>query len=81
MEANMAEQADYLFAVKEHADGTPWIMLEPRGKQLPVLAAGFLGFDLRPGTSYEQAREVAACLNEHIETVSFTDLSNARRRE
>jgi hypothetical protein len=67
------DRADYLFKVSEHSDGTPWIFLElRRSPNLPVLGDGFLGLDLRPGISFEEAKRIAAFLNEHIDCVSAT---------
>src|ERR1700730_905992 len=53
--SSKTERAQYRFTVKEYAAGTPWIMFELlRSPDLPVLGDGFLGMDLRPGTSYEE---------------------------
>lgn len=66
------EHADYLFAVKEHRDGSPFIMLEPRSGDLKVLGDGFLTLELAEGTSTQQARELADRLNGAVERVSYT---------
>ncbi len=68
------DRADYLFAVKEGADGTPWIMLEPRRQDLEVLRPrrSFLGLDLNPGTSLEEAGKIADYLNHRIRSVACT---------
>lgn len=62
----------YLFRVTTFHDGTPWIALDPLYRHLPLLKAGMLGFDLKPGTSHAKAEEIAAFLNEHIEQISYT---------
>lgn len=70
------DRAHYRFTVKEYAGGTPWIMLElQREPDLPVLKDGFLGLDLRPGTSYEEAKRIADLLNDNIESVAATTSS------
>lgn len=38
---------------------------------------GFLGIELRDKTNHQLAQEIAQYLNEHIEFVSYTDLSDA----
>ncbi len=40
--------------------------------RLKVLGQGFVGFDLKPGTSYEQAQQVARFMNDHIEYITVT---------
>lgn len=66
------ERSTYRFTVKEHGDGTPWIMLEPLHGDLSCLVSGFLGLDLAPGTDIRKAQEIAEFLNRHITTVSYT---------
>ncbi len=63
----------YVFKVKESATGTPWIMLEPRRRELSVLGNGFLGLDLTQGTDIKKAQEVANFLNDAIQSVSYTN--------
>ena len=53
----------FRFTVKESADGTPWIAAEPSGKLLPAIP-GELGFELKAGTSYEEAKSVCR-LSQH----------------
>lgn len=66
------ETADFVFAVKEHGDGTPWIMLEARREGLSAIKNGFLGLRLLPGTDIVRAQEIAEFLNDNIESVSCT---------
>jgi hypothetical protein len=82
-ETGSTDRADYLFSVKEYADGTPWIMLEPRRGDLKVLKPqrSFLGFDLHPGTSLEEARKIADYFNRHVPTVTCTSSSKTERRD
>jgi len=60
------------FTVKEFADGTPWIAVEPLAGTLSCLGDGFLGLDLKPGTDYRKAEEIAAFLNQAVAGVSYT---------
>jgi hypothetical protein len=76
--SSKTERAQYRFTVKEYAAGTPWIMFELlRSPDLPVLGDGFLGMDLRPGTSYEEAKTVASFLDERIECVAATTFQHS----
>ena len=52
-------------------------MLEPRYGNLPILENGFLGLDLRPGTSLEEARELAKLLNQRVHIVAHTDFKKS----
>jgi hypothetical protein len=69
----MTERGDFRFTVKESADGTPWIAAEPSGKLLPAIP-GQLGFELKAGTNYEEAKSVAAFLNTHIAAITHTTI-------
>jgi hypothetical protein len=64
------ERGQYRFTVKEGASG-PFIAAELAGMRLTGLA-GLLGFDLLPGTTLEQAHEVAALMNAKISAVTIT---------
>lgn len=67
------DHASCIFAVKEYEDGTPWIMVEPhRAPDNLLLKNGFIGLTLRPGVSFERAKEIARELNENFEGVSYT---------
>ena len=70
----MTVRAEYRFAVKAYADGTPWLMLEPMNGALSGegLPSGFFGFDLSKGTSGKKAEEVADYLDKHLEWFTFT---------
>lgn len=74
VERSETDRARYVFKVSQYADGTPWIATEPVDGDLAVLTPvkGFLGFDLRTGTTFEQAEEIAKFMNEHIEAISCT---------
>jgi hypothetical protein len=72
MTQSRTERATYVFAVKERADATPWIMLECSGKGLDVLGNGFIGLDLKEGTTLQEAETLAATLRQNITTVPYT---------
>jgi len=71
-------KARYMFKGKEGMNRDAWIAFEPWDKDLPMLQESggkhnaFLGFDLKEGTTYEQAREVAQYLNDHVAEVKCT---------
>jgi len=66
------ERSSFLFAVKEYADGTPWICAEPRRQEMPILEHAFIGFGLPNGTTLRQAHAIADYMNEHLANVSMT---------
>jgi hypothetical protein len=66
------EKAEYVFVIKESGTGTPWIMCESYHGELSILEKGYLSLRLNPGTSYEQAQEIARFLNDKIACLSFT---------
>ena len=60
------EQAQYLFKVKEHVDGTPWIVAEPLREEMPMLKNAYLGFHLPHGMKLEEAEKLAEFLNNNL---------------
>jgi hypothetical protein len=72
MTQSKTERARYVFAVKEFADGAPWIMLERSGTGLGVLGNGFVGLELTEGTSLQEAEALAATLRRSVSAVTFT---------
>ena len=68
----MTKRAKFVFKTKESAGRVPIIVLEPLRESFDVLAGGFLGFDLPEGTTINQAEEIAAYLNEKIDSISYT---------
>jgi hypothetical protein len=69
----MTDRARHIVVVKEYGDGVPWLMLELlEGEELPVLRRGFLGLDLRQGTTYEEAQALANSLNELLAYTTYT---------
>jgi hypothetical protein len=66
----MSERAKFTFTVKESADGRPWIAAEQLEDGMPSLV-GQLGFDLRPGTTFDQAKDIAKYLRERVVGLSL----------
>jgi hypothetical protein len=65
----------YTFSVMEYGDGTPYVVCEPVGKERTVFGKGHLSFVLRMGISLKAAKNLAAALNEKIDSISFTKSS------
>jgi hypothetical protein len=66
------EYVDVVFAVKEHPDGTPWIMPEPRGRTLSLLKAGdILGLTFREGISLKEAQSLAQEMQAKLRGLSY----------
>jgi hypothetical protein len=72
MTESRTQRATYVFAVKEFADGTPWIMFEKVGGGLDIFDKGFLGFDLEQGTSLGEAEALSKLLCQRVTSISFT---------
>jgi hypothetical protein len=66
------ERGQYRFVVKESAGGKLFIAAEPAGDTIERL--GLLCFDLEPGTSMTEAREIARRLNYLVTSISVTSL-------
>lgn len=69
------DRAQFVFKATQYGDKehTPWIMTEPRTESLKILGKnGFIGFDLIPGTTFEQALQIAEYLNHHIDSITCT---------
>jgi hypothetical protein len=66
----MNKCAQYSFYVRQHHDGTPWILAEwVSGEDI---LEGTLGFNLSPGTTLRQAEELASKMREHIRELALT---------
>lgn len=71
------ERGKYTFVVREFGNGTPWITVEATDEsKLSVLESGLLGLHLKPDTDRAEAEKIAGYLNDHVEVISYTDLSN-----
>jgi hypothetical protein len=72
----MTERAPASFAVKEFVDGVPWIVCEIGRKPFAGVPDGLIGFDLPPGTTFEEAQEIQRYLETHLTNVTFTPLND-----
>ena len=71
------ERGDYLFTVKEHGDGRPWLMAELRdGEGLSVLGNGFIGIDFRDGVTLDQAEAIVRQMRPIVAGLSYTKLDD-----
>lgn len=71
----MTDRAQYIVSVKEYENGEPWLMFDwLDGENLPLLRNGFMGIDLREGTTLEQAKELAGKINDLMVGISYTKL-------
>jgi hypothetical protein len=68
-----SEAGHYRYTVKERADGTPWLVAEPSEGRIAMLEGdAFIGFDLFPGTTLNQAYAIAEFMNRHLATMNMT---------
>jgi hypothetical protein len=62
------QRGQYRYTVTEWADGRPWIAGEPAGTPLTIIGTDGedlqIGFTLRSGTTYEEAKRVANFMND-----------------
>ena len=69
----MTDRGNYRCVVKEYASGAPWLAFEPlRGNEPTELKGKVLGIDLRPDVTFEEAREIAHILDDHMVGVTIT---------
>ena len=71
----ITERGRFSFRVSEYESGQPWITTDPLNDSdvLKTLGPqGFVGFDLKPGTSYEEAQRIAKYLDQQIEFITIT---------
>jgi hypothetical protein len=73
----MTERAEVAFVVKEGGDGKLHIVAEPTADMKNV--RGLIGFDLKPGTTLEQAREIAKYMRQHIRGINHGPLTGGVR--
>jgi hypothetical protein len=64
------QRGQYRYTVKDGADGTPWIAGEPAGTPLTIIGTAGedlqIGFTLRSGTTYEEAKRVEKWMNDWL---------------
>ena len=65
------ERAPFDFRVKQFPSGAPWIVAEQISGDMPSLR-GLLGFDLEPGTTLQEAGELASHMRKHIRGLSLS---------
>jgi hypothetical protein len=67
------ERARFQFSAREYVvgSGMRYIKAEPTEGELAGLD-GMLGFDLLPGTTLDEAREIAEYLNDRIGAIAYT---------
>jgi hypothetical protein len=72
-QSNMARttRAEHRFTVKENASGEPWLVSEVLKGEEPQ-GSGFVGLELTPGTTMQQAEDLAQTMNRLIVCTSFT---------
>jgi hypothetical protein len=53
-------------------DGPLFLAIDPLSDALPILSEGFIGLELKPGTSREEAQALIYQLNNMVAFVSYT---------
>ena len=61
---------EFTFVVKESAEGKPWIAAEPNSDIAGT--RGLISFELAPGTTLDDAAEVAAFVQKQIRGITVT---------
>lgn len=69
----MTKRAQPIFTVKQYASHEPWICIEYATAE-EGMPNDLFGFDVRPGTSFQKAEEIARYMNENIGDFTFTKL-------
>lgn len=71
----MTKRAEFTCLVKETAEGAPWLSLEcleGNANAPGPMKVKILSMTLRPGTTYEQATELALQIRQHVVGLSVT---------
>lgn len=66
------ERAAYRAVVKEYSDGAPFLALEPMVENISLLDGVLAALELRPGTTLEEARDVAGILDRVVVGLAVT---------
>jgi hypothetical protein len=64
------DRGEFTFVVKEGSEDQASIVAEPTS-DMPN-APGLIGFDLVPGTTFEQAQDIASFMRQFIRGISVT---------
>jgi len=72
MSQDKTERSNCHFAFRKSTDGKPQIIVEPYHQTISALTGTVLGFDLLGGTTEEQAKKIAAIMNENVLNVFVT---------
>lgn len=70
-EIKMTKRAQPLFTVKQYASHVPFICIEYATAD-DGMPADLFGFDVKPGTSFERAREIAQYVNDNLGDFTVT---------
>ncbi|PTU02142.1 hypothetical protein DBR45_13860 [Pseudomonas sp. HMWF031] len=70
----MTKRARPVFKVKQHVSHEPWICIEYATSD-EGMTEDLYGFDLKPGTSFEKAEEIARYMNANLGDFTFTKLN------
>ena len=63
----MAKRAELKFKIAEFKDGQPYIVMESfYGAEMEIFKDRSIGFDLPPGTTLEEANQIADYLQRHL---------------
>jgi hypothetical protein len=66
------EKTHYRLTLKEKMNGEPYFRLEPYTEELSIVESpGWLGIELRPGTTYELAEAIGRLLHGHFWGLSY----------
>lgn len=68
----MTERMTTRFRVHEFQNNIPYIGIEYTTANLQILGKGSLTFDLRPGTTMDEAIAIANYLNTKISGIAYT---------
>ena len=66
MTETKTERSNCRFTVQQAGDGKPLLVVQLYQETIPALRQTVCGFDLLGGTRVEEARKLAAELNEHV---------------
>jgi len=74
-------RTEFMPEVKDYADGSFRIELNPYYPSLPILHDGVLGLEFRHKMSVKDADDFARLFHEKIKSITFTKLTGAGKRE